>query len=520
MAEMSAETPSLQTSSDSWALIDHPSLGRTLRATSAIAAGEVLLAERPALLATPLRSLSKAQRAAFKAAAEDEDHDLEDLLVAHAFAHAGAEKQKLVLAGACGDEVVADPEHPLLRSARRAATCAAALDEACAQAIDGVYRCLCIFALNGFGYLADGLTGGGIALYLTGSKFTHCCLRPNCHFHGQNGRLTFRSVRPIEAGEILTIDYLGPCGECAAPRRLKQLLAAKAFECACIECALPDTLRPLPCPRCAPRDAASGLLLLAAPDDAEPACVTRDGSVAADCRTEPAWRCERCGAALSDDEVDVPCRAPAEWAGEGEWPLRMAPAGLLAWETGLGEAVSNLVRSATERAVPGVGGGDTARATATMARSRKTMPTIRAAAAAVVGPQHWVCQALAEAQLDHWLELLLEHAPGEYPPAAAEDFVLEALENEGSVVVESVDALFARAEAALLALWRRRQRTALADHILESATELCAARKAWAKSGGAEELRPILEANARRTEIEYGPASEDASQARAVLEGL
>ena len=50
------------------------------------------------------------------------------------------------------------------------------------------------------------------------------------------------------------------------------------------------------------------------------------------------------------------------------------------------------------------------------------MPTIRAAAA-VVGPQHWVCQALAEAQLDHWLELLLEHAPGEYPPAAAEDFV-------------------------------------------------------------------------------------------------
>ena len=72
MAEMSAETPSLQTSSDSWALIDHPSLGRTLRATTAIAAGEVLLAERPALLATPLRSLSKAQRAAFKAAAEDE----------------------------------------------------------------------------------------------------------------------------------------------------------------------------------------------------------------------------------------------------------------------------------------------------------------------------------------------------------------------------------------------------------------------------------------------------------------
>ena len=170
MADTSAETPSLQTSSDSWALIDHPSLGRTFRATTTIAAGDILLAEKPALLATPLRSLSKAQRAAFKAAAEDEDHDLEDLLVAHAFAHAGAEKQKLVLAGACGDEVVADPEHPLLLSARRAATCAAALDEACAQAIDGVYRCLCIFALNGFGYLADGLTGGGIALYLTGQN--------------------------------------------------------------------------------------------------------------------------------------------------------------------------------------------------------------------------------------------------------------------------------------------------------------------------------------------------------------
>ena len=57
------------------------------------------------------------------------------------------------------------------------------------------HRCLCIFALN-HGYLADGLTGGGIALY-SWVKFTHCCLRPNCHFHGQNGRLTFRSVRPI-----------------------------------------------------------------------------------------------------------------------------------------------------------------------------------------------------------------------------------------------------------------------------------------------------------------------------------
>ena len=152
-----------------------------------------------------------------------------------------------------------------------------------------------------------------------------------------------------------------------------------------------------------------------------------------------------------------------------------------------------------------------------MARSRKTMPTIRAAAAAVLGPQHWVCQALAEAQLDHWVELLLEHAPGEYPPAAAEDFLLEALANEGSVECESVDELFAKAAAALVALWRRRQRTALAAHILEGATELCAARKAWGKRGGVDELRPILEANLRRTELEYGSKSEDAAQARAVL---
>ena len=93
----------------------------------------------------------------------------------------------------------------------------------------------------------------------------------------------------------------------------------------------------------------------------------------------------------------------------------------------------------------------------------------------------------------------------------------DAFFSDGGVNYSASQVLQKR-EAALLALWRRRQRTALADHILESATELCAARKAWAKGGGAEELRPILEANARRTEIEYGPTSEDAAQARAVLE--
>ena len=58
--------------------------------------------------------------------------------------------------------------------------------------------------------LADGKTGGATSLYLLGSKFSHRCINPTAVFHGQDGTLAFRALRAAEAGEGLTISYLGP----------------------------------------------------------------------------------------------------------------------------------------------------------------------------------------------------------------------------------------------------------------------------------------------------------------------
>ena len=137
-----------------------------------------------------------------------------------------------------------------------------------------------IFALNAFGFLADGATGGATTLYWAGSKFTHRCLKPNACFHGDDGKLSFRAVRPpppppsapappsappghdhhlhhlhhphplhhprhrhrrhlrlllqvrpIAAGDVLTISYLGPWAHCAIPLRRATLLATKGFAC-------------------------------------------------------------------------------------------------------------------------------------------------------------------------------------------------------------------------------------------------------------------------------------------------
>ena len=77
-------------------------------------------------------------------------------------------------------------------------------------------RALCVFDLNAFGYLDDGRTKGATTLFPLAAKFTHRCLRPNCCFHGVDGKLTFRAVRDIAAGEVLTVSYLGPWAHCSA----------------------------------------------------------------------------------------------------------------------------------------------------------------------------------------------------------------------------------------------------------------------------------------------------------------
>eukprot|EP00966_Prymnesium_polylepis_P232644 5380542-Prymnesium_polylepis.1 len=113
---------------------------------------------------------------------------------------------------------------------------------------DDLVRLLIAFALNAFGMLADGKTGGATSLYLLGSKFSHRCLNPSFVFHGQDGTLAFRAIRAAAPGEVLTISYLGPWGRCSAPARRRNLFESKGFACLCADCLAPDLLRCLPCP--------------------------------------------------------------------------------------------------------------------------------------------------------------------------------------------------------------------------------------------------------------------------------
>lgn len=127
-----------------------------------------------------------------------------------------------MLSECCGGDECCASEHPIVTSAVKAAAWSVCNDDACASLEPGcVERALSVFALNAFGFLADGLTEGATSLYVRGAKFTHRCLSPSVVFHGQCGKLCFRSTRPIAIGEIPTISYLGVMAHCGSPRRRK-----------------------------------------------------------------------------------------------------------------------------------------------------------------------------------------------------------------------------------------------------------------------------------------------------------
>ena len=244
-------------------LIEHPQLGRTLEALRHIAPGELILSELPLLIASSARALPSAMRRKYQAAAGSGDFNLDDLLIMHAFARASDPVRRRVLHGFCAEECC-PPDHPLVVSAQQTATFCQLHDPAAAALPAAeLLSAAMVFSLNAFGYLADGTTGGATTVFWAASKFTHRCLRPNAVFHGDAGRLTFRAVRAVAPGEVLTISYLGPWAHCLAPLRRKTLWKTKGFGCLCADCLGEDVMRPLPCPACVPRSATSGLLLLA-----------------------------------------------------------------------------------------------------------------------------------------------------------------------------------------------------------------------------------------------------------------
>ncbi|CAK9054958.1 unnamed protein product [Durusdinium trenchii] len=92
----------------------------------------------------------------------------------------------------------------------------------------------------------------GGRIFWTMSRINHSCA-PNCVFSAAPNRWGLRSVRPISAGEEITISYLGE--ELLLPTVQRQWLLwrSKCFICGCRRCASPeDPLRDRACSSCMP----------------------------------------------------------------------------------------------------------------------------------------------------------------------------------------------------------------------------------------------------------------------------
>lgn len=89
------------------------------------------------------------------------------------------------------------------------------------------------------------------ALFEISCRLSHSC-RPNCNWStthlmdGDDGSMVLRLIRPVKAGEELTIDYFGMALLPTKERRAK-LEKSKRFACQCERCSKPDAMRRFSC---------------------------------------------------------------------------------------------------------------------------------------------------------------------------------------------------------------------------------------------------------------------------------
>ena len=110
-------------------------------------------------------------------------------------------------------------------------------------------RLWCVVTLNAF--------GGGDAkrrthLFEIGSRFNHSCSPSCCRTVGSDGRLIIRAVRPIVAGEEVTISYLKPQALLSPITERNLKLRQYGFTCGCSRCSSSggDDMRGFGCPSC------------------------------------------------------------------------------------------------------------------------------------------------------------------------------------------------------------------------------------------------------------------------------
>ncbi|CAE8642188.1 unnamed protein product [Polarella glacialis] len=96
--------------------------------------------------------------------------------------------------------------------------------------------------------------GGRTGLYARGCRANHSC-RPSARLCiSDSGRLRLVALRPIEAGEEITVSYMAESDLLRPSSSRRKLLDLTwGFQCTCARCAGPDDRRTLRCPACAAR---------------------------------------------------------------------------------------------------------------------------------------------------------------------------------------------------------------------------------------------------------------------------
>jgi SET and MYND domain-containing protein len=159
--------------------------------------------------------------------------------------------------------------------------------------------------LNQCSHELEDVGGGGLFLYA--SLIPHSCV-PNCNYVTEKDRIYLIAMRPIEAGEPLTLDF-SPAFYKPTVERQAALLRSHGISCHCPGCTvLPDRCRSFRCPRAVrhchglPEPAGSSLSATVAPTAP---CVSGTVSPVGRGEAPGDWACLKCGYHLTDVEINI-----------------------------------------------------------------------------------------------------------------------------------------------------------------------------------------------------------------------
>jgi len=152
---------------------------------------------------------------------------------------------------------------------------------------------------------------GGSGVFLQASMMEHNCL-PNCNFVTQDRDIFVVCIRPIKAGDNLSIDYAQTF---YYPTAMRKAALAKShdFICQCDQCTiLPDRCRAFNCPQ-AIRNREAGVQPLPGAPITPQNCL--DGVVCpiAEGNELKDWKCLNCGYQLTQEELNICLEAEARY---------------------------------------------------------------------------------------------------------------------------------------------------------------------------------------------------------------